>query len=389
MSGGVPERDTARAACDGFRAVFGYGPAGVWAAPGRVNLIGEHTDYNDGFVLPFALRQSTFVAAAPRADGLLRAHSAAVPGGVAELAPDTPAAGTGWAAYPAGVVRALRAAGHRVGGADLHVESEVPAGAGLSSSAALEVATALALDELYGLGLSREETALLCRRAENEHVGVPCGIMDQTAAACCTAGHVLHLDTRELTRRHVPFGPAAAGLRLLVVDTRVEHDLADGSYAKRRAGCEAAARALGVRALRDVPYASLDDALGALPDGAARRLVRHVVTENDRVARTVALLDAGRPRAVGPLLTAGHASLRDDFAVSCPELDLAVAAANGAGALGARMTGGGFGGSAVVLVAEEDAERVAKGVAAAFAAAGLRRPRVLTAEPGPGARRAA
>ncbi|MFB7633475.1 galactokinase [Streptomyces sp. NPDC056149] len=373
-----------------FRQEYGAAPAGVWAAPGRVNLIGEHTDYNAGFVMPLALPHTTLAAAAPRTDGLLRLTSDGALGGTVELRLDdlrrTPDAG--WAAYPAGVAWALREAGHRIGGADLYFTSTVPLGAGLSSSAALEVATALALDDLHGLGLPRPELALLAQRAENAFVGVPCGIMDQTAAACCTAGHALFLDTRDLTHRHVPFDSAAAGLRLLVVDTRVRHQLGDGAYAERRAGCERGARALGVRALRDVPVALLPEALAKLADDpAVRDLVRHVVTENDRVEQAVAHLDAGRPRAIGPVLTAGHASLRDDFKVSCPELDLAVEVAEAAGALGARMTGGGFGGSALVLVEEAAAEPVTDALRSAFATAGHTPPRIFPAVPGAGARR--
>ncbi|MCK7626227.1 galactokinase [Streptomyces sp. RS10V-4] len=373
-----------------FRALYGTEPTGIWAAPGRVNLIGEHTDYNDGFVMPLALPHTTLAAAAPRTDGVLRLHSAGAPGGIVELRPEDlrPRPGADWSAYPAGVVWAMREAGLPVGGADLHVTSTVPLGAGLSSSAALEVATALALDALHGLGLSREELARLAQRAENAYVGVPCGIMDQTAAACCTAGHALFLDTRDLTQRQVAFDAAAHGLRLLVVDTRVRHQLGDGAYAQRRAGCERAARALGVRALRDVPHAHLPDALAALAgEPGLRPLVRHIVTENHRVEQAVAHLDAGRPHALGPLLTASHASLRDDFAVSCPELDLAADTADAAGALGARMTGGGFGGSALVLVEEAAAATVAKAVDAAFAAAGYTAPRIFPAVPGPGARR--
>ncbi|MFI8996085.1 galactokinase [Streptomyces sp. NPDC053542] len=376
-----------------FREVFGTAPAGTWAAPGRVNLIGEHTDYNDGFVMPLALPHTTIAAAAPRTDGVLRLHSGNVKGGIVELRTEglRPAPDGGWAAYPAGVLWAMREAGLPVdGGADLHFDSVVPTGAGLSSSAALEVATALALNDLYGLGLDGQELARLAQRAENAFVGVPCGIMDQTASACCTEGHALLLDTRDLTRRQVPFDLAAAGLRLLVVDTRVQHELGDGAYAERRAGCERAARALGVRALRDVAYDGLRQTLESLADEpAVRPLVRHIVTENRRVQDVMARLDAGDPRGIGPLLTAGHASLRDDFAVSCAELDLVVDAANEAGALGARMTGGGFGGSAIVLVAEADAEAVGKAVTEAFAAAGHAAPRIFTAVPSAGARRLA
>ncbi|GHE91654.1 galactokinase [Streptomyces longispororuber] len=377
---------------DEFTALYGYAPQGVWAAPGRVNLIGEYTDFNEGFVMPLALPHTAVAAVARRDDGLLRLHSADVEGPVVELAADAlrPLRDSGgWAAYPAGVVWALRAAGHPVAGADLHLASTVPTGAGLSSSAALEVVTALALNDLYELGLARRELALLAQRAENAFVGVPCGVMDQMASAACAAGRVLHLDCRDLTVRQVPFDLAAHGLRLLVVDTRVRHELGDGAYAERRSGCEAGARALGVTHLRDVPYAELPAALRQLGDERVRRYVRHVVSDDHRVARVAALLDAGDVRGIGPVLTEGHASLRDDLRISCPELDLAVAAAEGAGALGARMTGGGFGGSAVALVEAADAETVTKAVTEAFAAAGFTPPRVFEAEPSPGAHRLA
>ncbi|WP_242587598.1 galactokinase [Streptomyces sp. MST-110588] len=382
-----------------FRAAYGTGPAGIWAAPGRVNLIGEHTDYNDGFVMPLALPHTTLVAARPRTDGVLRLRSAHPAGASApvrgkgrtvELAVEDlrPAAVGGWAGYPAGVVWAMRQAKLPVGGADLHYDSTVPVGAGLSSSAALEVATAFALNDLYGLGLAPQSLAQLAQRAENAFVGVPCGIMDQTAAACCTQGHALFLDTRDLTRRQVPFDLAGEGLRLLVVDTRVKHELGDGAYAARRAGCERGARALGVHALRDVGYTQLPAALARLDgDPVAQRYVRHVVTENRRVQDVIEHLDAGDTRAIGPVLSAGHASLRDDFEISCAELDLAVDSALAAGALGARMTGGGFGGSAIVLVEEADAEAVGKAVTESFAAAGHTAPRIFTAVPGQGAHR--
>ncbi|MCI3931207.1 galactokinase [Streptomyces sp. AN091965] len=375
-----------------FTTLYGYEPAGVWAAPGRVNLIGEYTDFNEGFVMPLALPHTAVAAVARRDDGTLRLHSADVEGPVVELAAaalEPLSDSGGWAAYPAGVVWALRAAGHPVGGADLHLASTVPTGAGLSSSAALEVVTALALNDLYELGLDRRELALVAQRAENAFVGVPCGVMDQTASAVCEPGHVLHLDCRDLSVRQVPFDLAAHGLRLLVVDTRVKHELGDGAYAERRAGCEAGARALGVTHLRDVPYAELPAALDRLSEDRVRRYVRHVVSDDHRVERVAALLDAGDVRGIGPLLTEGHASLRDDLRISCPELDLAVSAAGEAGALGARMTGGGFGGSAVVLVEAAETEAVTKALHAAFARAGFPEPRVFEAEPSPGARRLA
>nr|WP_203672643.1 MULTISPECIES: galactokinase [unclassified Streptomyces] len=376
-----------------FEKVFGTAPEGVWAAPGRVNLIGEHTDYNDGFVMPFALPHTTVATVARRDDGLLRLHSADMPGGIVELRLDelTPGRDDGWASYPAGVVWALREAGHRLTGADIHYESTVPTGAGLSSSAALEVVTALALDDLHELGLERPAMALLCQRAENVYVGAPTGIMDQTASACCTAGHALFVDTRDGSQRQVPFDLAAEGMRLLVVDTRVKHAHSDGSYAERRAGCEAGAAALGVPALRDIPYDGLAAALDRLraggQDDTILGLVRHIVTENHRVEQVIELLDAGRTRDIGAVLTAGHVSLRDDFRISCAELDLVVDTANASGALGARMTGGGFGGSAIVLAESDAAEKITEAVVSAFAAAGYREPRVFTAVPSAGARR--
>lgn len=382
--------DLRDAVVEGFRARFGADPEGVWQAPGRVNLIGEHTDYNDGFVLPLALPQATRVAAARRDDGRLRLHSAqaAEPAEV-ELADLVPGAVSGWAVYPAAVVWALREAGFEVGGADLYVESDVPVGAGLSSSAALECAVGLAYNDLYRLGLEPSRIALLAQRAENDFAGVPCGVMDQMASSCCASGAALFLDTRDLSSRQVPLDLAGAGLVLLVVDTQVKHELADGAYAERRAGCERSARLLGLAALRDLPLSGLESALERLPEGELRALTRHVVTEDARVERVVALLDAGDLRGIGPLLTEGHASLRDDFAVSCAETDLVVATATDAGALGARMTGGGFGGSVVVLAERADAERIAGAVAEAFAAAGWKPPRGFTAVPSAGARRLA
>ncbi|WP_428952977.1 galactokinase [Streptomyces sp. cg35] len=379
-----------------FADLYGYEPAGVWAAPGRVNLIGEYTDFNEGFVMPLALPHTAVAAVARREDGRLRLHSADIDAPVAELRVDelTPLSKYGqggWAAYPAGVVWALRDAGHAITGADIHLASTVPTGAGLSSSAALEVVTAYALDELFALGLNRQELAVLAQRAENVFVGVPCGVMDQMASACATEGHALHLDCRDLSIRQVPFDLTEHGLQLLVVDTRVKHELGDGAYAERRAGCEEGARVLGVSHLRDVAFDELADALGRLEtsgvDEKVVRYVRHIVSDDHRVERVIDLLDAGDVRAIGPVLTEGHLSLRDDLRISCPELDLVVATANASGAIGARMTGGGFGGSAVVLVEAGDAEAVTKSVLAAFEDAGFTAPRVFPAVPSPGARR--
>ncbi|MFD5666741.1 galactokinase [Streptomyces anthocyanicus] len=373
-----------------FRELYGAEPEGVWAAPGRVNLIGEHTDYNDGFVMPFALPHQAVAAVSRRDDGILRLHSADIDADPVEVrvADLIPGSDKSWTAYPSGVLWALREAGHELTGADVHLASTVPSGAGLSSSAALEVVLALAMNDLYALGLRGWQLARLCQRAENVYVGAPVGIMDQTASACCEAGHALFLDTRDLSQRQIPFDLAAEGMRLLVVDTRVKHSHSEGEYGKRRAGCEKGAALLGVDALRDVPYADLDAALERLGDEEeVRRLVRHVVTEDERVERVVALLESGDTRAIGAVLVEGHASLRDDFRISCPELDLVVDTALASGALGARMTGGGFGGSAIVLVEAAGVDAVTKAVEDAFAAAGLKAPRVFEAVPSAGARR--
>ncbi|GAA2219740.1 galactokinase [Streptomyces nogalater] len=380
----------AQQVADRFAELYGARPEGVWAAPGRVNLIGEHTDYNDGFVMPFALPHQAVAAVSRRTDGVLRLHSADIDGGVAQLRLDdlAPGGDHDWTAYPAGVVWALREAGHAITGADVHLASTVPTGAGLSSSAALEVVIALALNDLYDLGLKGWRLARLCQRAENVYVGAPTGIMDQTASACCEQGHALFLDTRDLSQQQIPFDLAAEGLRLLVVDTQVKHAHSGGEYGRRRAGCEKGAALLGVDALRDIPYDGLDEALARLGDEEdVIPLVRHVVTENERVERTVALLRAGDPRAIGPVLTEGHASLRDDFRISCPELDLVVDTALAGGALGARMTGGGFGGSAIVLAEATAVDTLSKTIEEAFTAAGFTSPRVFEALPSPGARR--
>jgi len=392
----------ARRAQAGFAKVFGGDPMGVWAAPGRVNLIGEHVDYNAGACLPLALPHRTYVALRPRTDGLIRLASAQVDepweARLDEVAPGTV---SGWGSYVAGVAWSLRAAGVGVpDGFDAFVDSCVPFGAGLSSSAALECAVGVALDEVSGAGWAADDAgrarlASACVRAENEIAQAPTGGMDQAAALRCRAGHALLLDTRDGTVEQVPFDLAAVGLELLVIDTRARHANADGQYGARRRACEAAAQLLGVGSLRDVADAhDLAAALDRLRAAGRADLVppvRHVVTEIERTARFAALLREGRVREVGPLLDASHASLRDDYAVSCTELDVAVEAARAAGALGARMTGGGFGGSAIALVPSgtaETAETVAGQVVAAFASAGFAEaPSFLVAQPAASASR--
>ena len=379
--------DLVKRVVDAFRERVGRQPDGVWAAPGRVNLIGEHTDYNDGFVLPAAIDRLVLVAAGRRAGGRLRLWSLqAGPPADLELAVVGPGRVEGWAAYPAGVAWALGQAGAELGGADLVVDGDVPAGSGLSSSAALECATATALADLHGARLDRQALASLARRAENEVVGVPSGAMDQMVSMLGRAGHALFLDTRSLETEQVPLPLEESGLCLVVIDTRAGHRLVDGAYADRRAACEAAAAVLGVPALRDATLEQVEAAAEALGDPGLRR-ARHVVTENARVLEAVALLRAGHLDRLGPLLVASHASLRDDYEVSSPELDTAVEAAMDAGATGARMTVAGFGGSAIALVRADLAGRVADRAREAFAAAGFGPPEVTTVLPSDGARR--
>jgi galactokinase len=365
---------------DAFTAAHGRAPDGVFSAPGRVNLIGEHTDHNEGHVLPFAIDRRTWVAAGRRADRTVTVRSSD-PG----TEPVTAAVGTlhettGWAAYPLGTVWALEQAGLEPTGWDLVVHGEVPLGAGLSSSAALESAVALAVADLGGAGIDRFALAAAGRRAENEVVGAPVGIMDQAASLLCREDSALLLDCRSMATEDVALGLEEAGLGILVVDSRVRHDLADGGYADRRAACVAAAEALGVPALRDADLAGVE----GLADDVLRRRARHVVTEEARVLEVVELLRAGRVRDVGPVLSASHASLRDDFAVSVPEVDALVEAAEGAGALGARIVGGGFGGSVLALAPRA----VLDDVAAACRTAALGpEPTIREVAPAPGARR--
>ena len=377
---------TGRRAAESFTPRFDTAPSGVWAAPGRANLIGEHTDYNDGFVLPFALDQITAVAAAPRADGRWAVYSEAT-GECVEFGPAdlSPGGVSGWAGYVAGVVWALREAGHAVPGANLAVTSDVPVGAGLSSSAALECATLGALVDLGNLDIPVDDRPAIAQRAEAGYVGMPCGILDQSASVLCQAGDVLFLDCRSMARRQIPFDLSAIGMAILVIDSKAQHGHVDGEYATRRASCEAAATILDVPALRDVD--DLAGALGRLDDEVLRRRVRHVVTENARVVECVAALERGDVTAIGPLLTASHASMRDDYEITVPEVDTAVEVAIAAGAYGARMTGGGFGGCVLALVETEKCATVADAVAAAFADAGFAAPVTFSTSPGAGARR--
>ena len=389
--------DPADAARALLAARLGATAVGTWSAPGRVNLIGEHTDYNDGFVLPFAIPQRTHVALAPRPDGLLRVVSAfddaVVEAPLAELDALFPARRdevTEWARYPLGVAWALLSASgiepSAVAGADLAFASDVPVGAGLSSSAAIECATALALADAWGLDVDRLALARAGRTAENDAVGAPTGIMDQLASLLGRAEAAILLDCRTLDATPIDLGFAAAGLVVLVMDTGVRHAHATGGYAERRAACERGAAALGIPALRDATEEDLVR-LADLVDATTLRRVRHVVTENARVLETVRTVRTAGPAAIGGLLLASHASMRDDFEISTPELDAAVDAAVTAGALGARMTGGGFGGAAIALVPRERAAAVTDAVTAAFADAGFTAPTIFPVAPSAGASR--
>ncbi|HEX7163750.1 MAG TPA: galactokinase [Trebonia sp.] len=369
----------------------------VWFAPGRANLMGEHTDYNEGFVLPFALAQGVTAIVSARDDDLLVLRSKQVPDTPLTAPVDSlaPGAVAGWAAYPAGVAWALRAAGHAVRGASIDVDSDLPVGAGVSSSAALECSVALALCSLSGVTVPRRELAAIARRAENEFVGAPTGIIDQSAALLCRRGHALLLDCGTLATAQVPFRPAAAGVSAIVIDTRVTHALVSGEYAARRAECEAAARLLGVPALGAVTDPR---ALDKLDDPLLRRRARHVITDSARAREIAAALQGpdgtgtGATKRetyafIGESLLDGHASLRDDFEVSWPEADAAVETAIAAGAYGAKMIGGGFGGSVLALVPAGDTGAVRAAVTETFTERGWTPPEFLDAVPSPPARR--
>ncbi|MFT4028509.1 MAG: galactokinase [Protaetiibacter sp.] len=376
-----------------FETAFGAAPLGVWSAPGRVNLIGEHTDYNEGFVLPFAIDRRTFAAAGVRGDRVIRVGST-LSDEIAEIAIDelAPDAVNGWAAYPLGVAWALGELGHAdlaaVPGVDLMLESDVPVGAGLSSSAAIEGAVAFALAELWGLELDRVALARAGRTAENDFVGAPTGIMDQLASLLGRDDAAVFIDCRTHEAEAVELKLSANELAILVIDSQVEHHHASGGYRERRASCEAGAATLGVASLREVTVGELPRARELLDDVTFRR-IRHVVTENQRVLDTVAALAEDGPLAIGGLLDASHRSMRDDFEISVPELDLAVETAQAHGAIGARMTGGGFGGSAIALVPRELVSQLQVAVDGAFAEHGFGQPVCFTVTPSAGARREA
>jgi len=368
-----------------FARCYAREPEGVWFAPGRVNLIGG-PDYTEMFVLPFALGYGVSAAAARRPDRRIALVSRQAGGEPVLIDIDAlePGSVTGWAAYPAGMAWALRQAGHLAGGADVAIDADLPAGAGLSSSAALECSVALALTELYGLSVPTRELAALARRAENDFVGVPSGIMDQIAALRGQAGHALLLDCQTGTAAPVPLDPAAAGLTLVIIDTGTRRAHTDGRYAARRRACEQAASALGVRVLRGVAG---DEELVRLAEPSLQRVARHVLSDYRRARQAAELLESGDQAALGPLLTASHRSLRDDFGFSWPQADEAVEAATEAGAAGARMTGGGFAGCVIALVPADAAAAVRQAVTERFARHHWPAPRYLDAMPSDAARR--
>ncbi|MGC1961662.1 MAG: galactokinase, partial [Candidatus Sulfotelmatobacter sp.] len=356
MIGSVLNREsTADCLTSLFREKFGT-KAHIFCAPGRVNLIGEHTDYNDGFVMPAAIGFYTWVAAGRRQDRDLRAYSGLYDEKVTlSLDELSGPPRRHWGDFVRGVAATLQEAGHKLAGANLVIHGEVPVGAGLSSSASLEVALALALTRLSGLALSRLELVKLCQRAEHEYVGTRCGIMDQFVASFGGAGHALMLDCRSLGYQLLPM---PEDLRLVVCNSMVRHELASGEYNLRRHDCETGVKLLhahlpGVKALRDIEIQDLERYEHVLPEQVYHRC-RHVVTENRRVLKAASALETKDAELFGQLMHQSHASLRDDYEVSCKELDLLVElASHGAGVYGARMTGGGFGGCTVNLVRAE------------------------------------
>ena len=370
----------------------------AWRAPGRVNLIGEHTDYNDGFALPLAIQSGCSATVHLVDEPVLRLRSAQEQDSVQTMLSDLqPGSVPGWAAYPAGVVWALRrgrASEPEERGLDIFVDGDVPLGAGLSSSAALSCSTAAAVSDLLDARLDKAELVALARTAENDFVGAPTGGMDQLASVCATEGNVLLCDMQTMAVEQVPFDLAGAGLRLMVIDTRAPHRHSDGEYGARRRSCERAAQLLGVPSLRAVQDDDHVEVLRRLADAARQagesdvdvlvRRVRHVLSENDRVLQVVASLRAGDVAGIGELLNRSHASMRDDFEITVSEVDTAQRASVDSGALGARMTGGGFGGCVIALTPDRLVPAVTGAVIGAFEAAGFGVPHVFEVRPGQG-----
>jgi galactokinase len=366
-----------------FTKGFGYPPEVVASAPGRVNLIGEHIDYSAGFVLPFAIEAVTKCAIAKRDDGKIRITSAQKKNEIIESNLEAIAAkeGSSWSRYIYGVIWAMEIDS----GLDIYIDGKVPLGAGLSSSAALECSLATALNHLFHLEKTLPELARLTQRAENEYVGVPCGIMDQSISLMARAGYGLLLDCQDLSNRHIKIDFASKSLRLLIIDTQAHHALTDGGYAKRRESCEEVARIFSIPSLRQLSMESLLAHKAKLSELQFKR-ARHGVSEMVRVLDAVKALEADEFEALGQLLNHSHNSLRDDYEVSCPELDLAVDTALSSGALGARMVGGGFGGSAIALIHERDTGAISLAIERAFDKSGFKAPRFFDSLPSDGAK---
>lgn len=365
-----------------FEDLYGRKPDVIAEAPGRVNLIGEHIDYSEGFVLPFAIADRTYAAIAARKDGLVRiaSHQRRERIFSIDINDVKPGSKGDWEKYVLGVIWSLGL----TQGVDILVDGNVPAGAGLSSSAALECSVAVGLNELFSLNISTPDLARATQKAENEYVGMPCGIMDQSVSLMGKAGSALLLDCRDLTTESIPFDVASAGLELLIIDTQAHHALVDGGYAQRRADCESVVAKLGIVSLRHLTLDQLEAARSQLTEIEYLR-ARHAVTEIARVLDAVTALRSSDFETLGALINGSHESLRDDYAVSCPELDVAVSASLAAGALGSRMVGGGFGGSAIALVNQQDIEKVKQSVLAAFEAKRFKKPRFFSSLPSAGA----
>ena len=365
-----------------FLETFGEEPDLVAAAPGRVNFIGEHIDYSEGFVLPFAIKDRTLVAARKRDDSIVRVASAQRRNKIitVDINEVKPGLKGEWERYALGVLWSMGVKS----GVDLLIDGHVPLGAGLSSSAALECSVATAMNHLFDMGFSLEELARLTQKAENQYVGVPCGIMDQSVSLMATNGFALLLDCRDLSTRNIPFDVASHGLELLIIDTQAHHALTDGGYAERRASCESVAAKLGVKSMRELTIEQLDSSRDKLSESEYIR-ARHAVTEMKRVLDCVEALASEDFTQVGQLLNQSHNSLRDDYTVSCPELDTAVEASLAAGALGARMVGGGFGGSAIALIQASKTSQTISAVEKAFADKKFKAPRFFTSLPSQGA----
>jgi galactokinase len=365
-----------------FLETFGEEPDLVAAAPGRVNLIGEHIDYSEGFVLPFAIKDRTYAAVRKRDDSMVRIASAQRRNKIVtvDIADVKPGLKGEWERYALGVLWSMGV----TSGVDIMIDGHVPLGAGLSSSAALECSVATAMNHSFDMGFSLEELARLTQRAENQYVGVPCGIMDQSVSLMATQGFALLLDCRDLSTRNIPFDVAAHGLELLIIDTQAHHALTDGGYAERRASCESVATKLAVKSMRELSMAQLNAAQDQITKTEYIR-ARHAVGEMMRVQECVEALSIGDFVQVGELINQSHVSLRDDYTVSCSELDTAVEASLAAGALGSRMVGGGFGGSAIALIEASKTAQTIRAVESAFAAKKFKAPRFFTSLPSQGA----